>query len=92
MSEELFPAEAVTMDSPRLAWMKRHGLCTYHVPELTGECPETGADLKPWTCVSKTQPEHVLFGRYGQGDTEDEACADYAVKFKVSLWNEEAAS
>lgn len=28
--EELFPIEAVTADSPRLAWMKKHGIVTYH--------------------------------------------------------------
>ena len=28
--DELFPAESVAMDSPRLAWMKRHGIVTHH--------------------------------------------------------------
>ena len=30
MSEELFPIEAITADSPRLAWMKRNRIVTYH--------------------------------------------------------------
>ena len=46
MNNELFPAEAVTMDSPRLAWMKRHGLQVFHTP-IDGlcECPETGEEI-----------------------------------------------
>jgi hypothetical protein len=30
MSDELFPVESITADSPRLAWKKRHRIATYH--------------------------------------------------------------
>lgn len=35
-SEELFPTADFAMDSPRLAWVKRHQIITYRLPS-TGE-------------------------------------------------------
>ena len=86
---EMFPPESVAMESPRLAWLRKHALCTYHVKELRGECPETGNTLKPWTCCKLELPGDVLAGKIGIGDTEDECCADYAQKHGLKLWNEE---
>ncbi len=82
MSDELFAPTEGAADSPRLAWLKRHGL-VYYFSDFTGESPETGNDIRPWT------PQEVLFGKAGVGDTEDEACADYAQKHALKLWNEE---
>ncbi len=90
--DELFPAEAVTMLSPRLAWMKRHGLETEHLPNGGTECPETGSEIPHWICrVVKLNPNfsHYKQREIGMGDTEDDACADYAKNAGVRLWNEE---
>lgn len=87
---ELFPVESVTMDSPRLAWMKRHGLCAYHSPALDGaECEFTDVPIRPWTCCSASQPIDILFGRFGVGNTEEEACLDYAMKEDIPNWTQQ---
>jgi hypothetical protein len=84
----LFPV--VESLSPRLAWMKQHGLICYF-SDFTGESPETGNDIRPWTCSRADAPQEVLFGKAGIGDTEEDACADYARKHSLSGWNEGAA-
>ncbi len=38
MSAELFPPAAVTQDSPRLAWLKRHNLALGELPDGTKIC------------------------------------------------------
>ena len=38
MTAELFPASAVTKDSPRLLWCKRHNLSLGQLPEGTKYC------------------------------------------------------
>lgn len=78
------------MDSPRLAWIKRHQLVLYF-SDFTGKSPETGNDIRPWTCSRGDSPGEVLFGKAGIGNTEDEACCDYAQKHGLRLWNEEEA-
>lgn len=100
MSDELFSAESVAMDSPRLAWMKRHGIITfYHAP---GHCPPTWfAGFQCWrpglTGIDffATETAHNGDSRIGEGDTEDEALASlmtcgHARENKIRLWNEEA--
>jgi hypothetical protein len=85
----LFPV--VETLSPKLAWLKRHGLVCYY-SDFNGESPETGEDIRPWTCARADAPQEVLFGKAGIGDTEDEACANYAAKHGLRLWNEEAGA
>lgn len=84
---ELFPPETVAMDSPKLAWLKRYQLITEHDPEMQPdtESPETGENLLAWVCFEVGKVEN----RYGYGNTEDEAYADFAIKAGISLWNEE---
>lgn len=79
MSDELFPAEQVTMDSPRLAWMKRHGIITYYSamdpavwfagfqrwwPELSG------------VDFFANETAHNGDSRVGEGETEEEALGE----------------
>ncbi len=86
MSDELFPAEAVTMDSPKLRWIKKHGVQTHHSKAFADE------DWMPW-CAAFGVPFEVVEsdgdGALGFGDTEEDAIRDLAVKFNVPLWNEE---
>ena len=96
--ETLFPEAEIAMDSPRLAWMKRHGIVTFRLP----------ADL--WMAGFQAWRPDVLDpaqffcdetgangdSRIGMADTEDEALADlltcgYARERGIRLWNEEGA-
>lgn len=93
---ELFPIEAVTQDSPRLAWMKRHGVITLH--HAPGHCPATWfAGFQSWwpTLTSDdffaTETGANGDSRIGEGDTEDEALAALASNAGLRLWNEEGA-
>ena len=89
MSDELFPAEAVTMDSPRLAWMKRHEIRTWFSESVE---PEDG----PWIAWlrSNAGDEDGIprdLDACGYGDTEEGALGDLARRHNFHLWNEEAA-
>jgi hypothetical protein len=78
MNGELFPAKAVTMLSPRLKWMKAHGVVTkkrHFVPAV-----------ETWIADLISAPWPV-----GYGPTEEEACRDLGVKAGLRLWNEEGA-
>jgi hypothetical protein len=89
---ELFPLSAVTMLSPRLAWLEKHGLETEHVCDEPFESPETGRDITPWVCRSRARRMnggHFAPNEIGGGMTEDEACADFALAAGIKLWNEE---
>lgn len=93
MSDELFPVETVLKDSPRLSWLKRHGLETEHLENGGSECPETGDIIPHWVCrVVKSNPNFSVYApkQIGSGDTEDEACADLAQKRGIRLWFEES--
>lgn len=83
---ELFPAEQVSKDSPRLAWIKSHNVQTIHNSDvqLGEECPESGETLYPW-CAS--------IGRFNGanghfGNSEDEAITALAIAKGIRLWNE----
>ncbi len=84
---ELFPASEVASDSPRLAWLKRHGLELFDGdPDLVGtESPETGEEYQAWYCLPIGSYE---LRKYSCGDTADEACANYAKAHGLKLWNE----
>ena len=96
MNEELFPAESVAMDSPRLAWIKKHHCITFH-SDLEPECWFAGfsetlivdrdAQIQ-WMCdeIGDNGNSSV-----GEGATEDEAIANAAGIWRIPLWNEEGA-
>lgn len=86
MNEELFPAEAVTMESPRLAWMKKYGVKTHHAAHLS-------EDEQPWCAWFSTDegsngvPDNP--DECGYGSTELEAVGALACESGTKLWNEE---
>lgn len=85
---ELFPIESMTQDSPRLQWMKRHGVQTH----FTSCGPSDDNDWQPWVAafgdpfqvVNQDGDEAMGFGH-----TEDEAIRNLACIHQVRLWNEE---
>lgn len=91
---ELFPAEAVTMDSPRLAWCKRHNAVTFHsliepavwMAGFSQNPVAAGDDAAQW--MFEECGAHGS-SRVGEGDTEDEALAEAARIHGIRLWNEE---
>lgn len=88
MSDELFPAEFVTMDSPRLAWMKKHGVRVKRSTHLkAGDAPWCAwfsIDEDPGTGFP-ANPDLL-----GYGETEEEAVGALAEESHTPLWNEEA--
>ena len=99
MSDELFPPESVTMDSPRIAWMKRHGI-TVVCHDWTGTDFENTAEPR-WQAFSSNAFRRqgpsfrhpVIWANEGDRcDTEDEAVVALAQEMGLKLWNEEGAS
>ena len=83
MTSDLFPD--CRQDSPRLAWMKRHGIHT--------SCFED-ADPEPWSawqgdssCIAE-HGKDPFFG-YLTGTTELNAIVNLAESRCIPLWNEE---
>lgn len=88
-AEELFPAEAVTMDSPRLAWMKRHRVQTAHSDHPVD--PDESDDC--WVAwIERVEGERLGPKNAATGETEQEALWRIAIKFSLPLWNEEEAA
>ncbi len=104
VEEEFFPAELVTMDSPRLAWMKRHQVLTYLLPStrewLAGfvagpnysKIAASVEETAQWFCDECSENGDSSIG---VGSTEDEAISElmstwYARSHSIRLWNEEA--
>jgi hypothetical protein len=81
------------MESPRLKWIKRHRITINNIAEKPDEeCPETGEIIPQWVCYQGTNAywrDGMLNRRTGCGNTEDEAIADWAIKNRKRLWNEE---
>lgn len=92
MNDELFPAEAVTMDSPRLAWMKRHLVYT-KFSQGCGEAPWSAwwGQRDPVEFLEYHDSDHDHEAIMGYGATEEAALVDLAIKWQFPLWNEEAA-
>lgn len=65
-------------DSPRLRWMKKHGVIVNHMPAV------------PKTCNTFWHAASSQTTRDGTGPTEDDAIADWAKRNGVRLWNEES--
>ncbi len=107
MNNELFPESAVLQDSPRLAWMKRHGIITWYDDgkrDGVQACPaEWFAGFAHWW-PGKTgiaffgiETAHNGDTRIGQGDSEDECLANLltcgeARRRGLKLWNEEEST
>lgn len=64
--------------SPRLAWLKAHGLRT-QIDDLP-RCYKGPATTQPWVCHNGTKID------CGFGDTEADAIFDYCQKFGVKHW------
>lgn len=91
---ELFPAETVAMESPRLRWMKRHDVKTKKRTDLN-------RDVEPWEAWTgeydfaleetlkgvKCYPDASPFLAWGK--TEDDALLHLAENNGWKLWNEE---
>lgn len=70
--------------SPKLAWLRKHGLTIEHIPEFDSftKSPETGLQCYPWLCGIK----HAEFGwaaPLGVGTSEEEAIVDYCWKADI---------
>ena len=102
MSNELFDESEVRMDSPKLAWMKRHGIISHALPR-PGMKPLWVAGFREWRPGLKEAdffPKEIIendFSRIGEGEAEEEALGDlmtshHALTRKIKLWNEEAGS
>ena len=83
MSEELFAVTEVSMDSPRLRWMKKHGVQTRY----DGDCYIAWVgDLDEAIEHGGADPEA---GGYAEASTEDDAILLLANAHGLRLWNEE---
>lgn len=74
--------------SPRLAWMKEHGITVLdHGTHLKpgAECELTGKTLYRFQA---SMTNWSFEKRYGWGDTEVDALVDLAKKAEIKLWNE----
>ena len=81
---KLFPLDAVFMESPRLKWMKAHGITTTYAPFNEGdenESPETGATIYAWYASQESSKTHV--GHH----SEIAALEGLAAKLGLPLWN-----
>ena len=83
MSDELFTDAAVAMDSPRLRWMKKHGVQT----RPDGDC------YIAWIGDLDEAIEHRWADPdacgYERASTEDDAILLIAKAYHLRLWNEE---
>lgn len=76
--------------SPLAAWKRRHMLVTVmEDPAIVGtEGPESGEVCTAFYCMKNmdTYPTQAL-DKIGRGDTEDEACADFAQRNGLHHWS-----
>lgn len=96
---ELFAADEVAMDSPRLAWLKANGLLVIHhnPPHCEGQANWFCGELAWWP--NKTGVDWLVEevgqngdSRVGQGYTENEAIVTYATMHGIPLWNEQGGT
>lgn len=95
MSDELFPPESVAMDSPKLAWLKRHKVLTYlSMPDdPDSRCWFAAFDEGEYIYENPADFFCQHLGengnsRSGEGDTEDDAIAHLCRRSGLKLWNE----
>ena len=70
-------------ESPRLKWLKKHDvktLCSGNAEDFDGE---------PWNAWAGDMGEAISGGEYVTGATEQDAIANWAIRRRVKLWNEE---
>ena len=86
---DLFPDADMAMDSPRLAWKKKHGVSVSHCAD----------EEHPWSAwfASNTHADNrdgvpINPDLCGFGETEEDALRDLAVRNDTPLWNEEVKS
>lgn len=86
---ELFPVPESL--SPKLAWLKKHGLMTHFDVDLINlpESLETEDTCYPWICSKRdSDPFAYRAGAsiIGVGVTEEEAIIDYCQKNDLKHW------
>ncbi len=90
---EMFAASEIAMESPRLAWMKKHNAVTFK-SVVEPMCWFAGFSEKP--LADKEDRAQWMFeelgangnSRIGEAETEDEALAEAARIWGIPLWNE----
>lgn len=93
MNDTLF--DLPEQPSPRLAWMRKHGIITLHHAPGRGVPPTWFAGFAEWwpdkhgENFFAWETAHNGDSRIGEGDTEDEALAQLAYHWDMKLWNEE---
>lgn len=88
MNDELLPPDAGVADSPRIAWMKAHGITTHD----RGDDCFFGPDSRwlAWRAEDKTRAlEECSSYLCPQAATEEEALYALALGLGLKLWNEE---
>jgi hypothetical protein len=95
-TDELFDPASVAMDSPRLAWMKRHGISVFCYDwtgtdfEGTDEPRYEGQSKKAFAIQGPSCKHPVVWTNRGpRCDTEDQAIEAIAKEIGIKLWNEE---
>lgn len=83
MSDELFTDAAVAMDSPRLRWMKKHGVQTRY----DGDCYIAWVGYF-YEAIGHGGDDPDAFG-YAEASTEDDAILLLAKAKGLRLWNED---
>jgi hypothetical protein len=88
---ELFPTEEMEVPSPRLAWIKQHGITVRRNPKID-------EDLGQWECWSGNYEEASdkqmsdcpdLDGPFFVAEQSEEAAlVQYAISNNIRLWNE----
>lgn len=69
--------------SPKLKWLRAHGLDTHHFPEYADlpESPETGKICYPWICYMDCwDDKYDVNFKPGEAETEEDAIWDYCRK------------
>ena len=85
MADELFPAEAVASESPRLRWLKAHDVHTFDAKNHNDPRSLSVGELTAAIAAGGDNPEA---GGYAVGDTEDDAICALAKARGWRLWNE----
>ena len=83
MSDELFDPQAVTVPSPRLAWLQRYAVKTFDHGE---PIEDEAGDHERWHAEGRIG---LGMPHVAEGETEHDVIVALALKMKVRLWNEE---
>ena len=93
MPDELFPPETVAGDSPRLRFIKQHGIQVHSIPNVQpdDEVEETGEPLWPWYVWTSGEDAAPTYQDAHHGDratgwTLDEALLKLAAKKRWPRW------